>query len=329
MTWTLFNQYAAANGPVLRISQAARAAGLSPRTVRERIRREQWWNPFPDVAVLPGMQIDDVARIAAAVCHARGTTGDADRDVAAATRTTALFLLGIRKSRPRPIDVAIPKARWIRPREEFALTRSPLLRPGDVAEVSGVPTLRGASLARDLAAVRTLRQLRAELIDLRHRGHVRLDDVDRLLTEVPRFPGRANLSAVVTELQAIGRTDSVFEFDVRDRLAHDGILLDRGQVLVPVAALPRLSVDLGIHAIRFGIEVDSFEHHHRPEDLAQDAARRNALARAEDDWRVLHLTWRTFLNGWDAFVDDVRAVITRQSMRLLGLPWPRPEDLRR
>ena len=90
-----------------------------------------------------------------------------------------------------------------------------------------------------------------------------------------------------------------------------------------------MHLDLGIEAIRFGIEADSMAFHSDAAGLQNDADRANLLAQVSDDWRVVHLTWAAMRDRWDETVEVVREVIAAQSQRFLGVPWPRPEDLRR
>jgi very-short-patch-repair endonuclease len=61
--------------------------------------------------------------------------------------------------------------------------------------------------------------------------------------------------------------------------------------------------------IRFGIDTDGFGYHSSREQLVADAQRSNALARADDDWRVLRMTWEDLHAGWAQMLADVREVI--------------------
>ena len=312
----------------------ARASGRSVRSVQWEIERGGWWRPYADVAAPPGVPRSPANRAAAAALHARGRSGDAARDLAAVTGRSALHLYGLTRSGPSRIEVVIPHARRVAPHPSLAVRRSRLLRTDDVTTLPrGIPVVAGAALVRDLAAVRDLRRLRDDTIELLQRGLVDLPAIDALLERSPRFLGATRVRAVLAELQAAGRTDSPFELLTRRRCAAAGIPLDRGQVAVPRLAddgsTRVISLDLGIAAIRFGIECDSFAFHHRTEDLQRDAVRRNHLARVQDDWRVVHLTWRDVHGGWESTATMLRELISAQSWRHLGRSWPRPGDLRR
>src|SRR5690606_2402391 len=103
---------------------------------------------------VPGTPRDGRARALAAALHARGRTGDPERDVAAVTRESALAVLGILRTYPTTTTVAVPSARALAPRARLDVVRSAWLRPDDVIEHAGVPAVTGAALVRHLAAVR-------------------------------------------------------------------------------------------------------------------------------------------------------------------------------
>lgn len=320
-----------AAGGIARVDHLAAVTGLTRRTVRTCAHRSGWWVPYPSVVALPGIEFTGPgARARAAVLHARGRSGDPQRDIAALTRRSALHHLGIARSAPSRVEVVLPITRSVAAQPRLLLTRSRHLRAEELVPVRGVDVLRGDALLRDLAAVRDLQRLRADAISLQHAGYLDVTALRGMYERCGRFPGRGAVARVLRDLEQTGRVDSPLEYDVRARLARDGVPLDQGQVAVPVddALSWPLNVDLGIAAIRFGIEVDSVAHHSAPEDLRRDAERRNRIAMVLDDWRILHVTYDDLAEDrWARFADRVRAVITSQARRYLGVAWPRPEDL--
>jgi len=327
MAWSeLIAMSVAAGGPI-DVRRAAPACGLTARAVRDRARREAWWRPFRHIVAAPGTAIDGTAWAGAAALHARGHSGDPARDVAAITRNSALAVLGIQRSYPTRAEVTIRSERVLAPHPRLLVVRSSLLTPADVRQVDGGPAVVvGPALLRDLAAVRDRAGLRRAAIDLAHAGYVDLDSLPAFLAAHPTFPGRPVLRQVAADLLGAGRTDSPFELEVRERLADDGIPLDRGQV--PLPGPERLHLDLGILAIRFGIELHGFGYHADRQDLDRDAARANAVALLDDGWKVLHATWSVLSEGWDAFSAQVRQAITSQAQRHLGASWPTAAHLR-
>ena len=323
----------AAAGGIARVDELAVATGLSHRTVRSHARRSGWWCPYPSVVALPGLEATGAEGWArAAVLHAHGRTGHLDRDIAALTRRSALHHLGVTRSAPTRVEVVVPVARCLADQPRLALSRSSHLRPEELTRVRGVDVVVGEALIRDLAAVRDPSRLRADAISLQHAGHLDVGALRGMYERCGRFPGRGSVARVLRDLEAAGRVDSPLELDVRARFARAGVPLDRGQVAVAVDdAVPwPLHLDLGIAVIRFGIEVDSMAHHSAPEDLRRDAERRNRIALVTDDWRILHVTYADLSEErWQAMVERARTVITVQSRRYLGVPWPRPSDLRR
>ncbi len=330
---------AAETGGIVRIDHLAAASGVSSRAVIDRITREGWWRPFPGVVALPGVPRDAAGWAAAAALHVVGRRGGTTERLAAVTGLSALALLGVVPSAPTRVEIVVPAARRIAVHRRLNVTRSAWFQPADIARVGGIPMTRGPALLRDLAGRRTTDRLRDDLIELRRRRLVDLADIEAMLARCPRFPGVVALRQVTGELAAAGRTDSTFEYRARRRFAQAGIEFDRGQVAVPLVRIgagrapgrqrsgSALHLDLGIEAIRFGIEADSMAYHSDAAGLQNDADRANLLAQVPDDWRVVHLTWSAMLHRWDATVEVVREVIAAQSQRFLGVPWPRPEDL--
>ena len=338
-----------AEGGIARVDRLAERTGRSPRAVRAMARRHRWWCPYPTVVGLPGIELigpgtragTSPAWARAAVLHAQGRTGVRERDVAALTRRTALHHLGVARSAPSRVEVVIPASRYLVAPPRLTVVRSVHVRPDELVTVDGVAVVGGAALVRDLAAVREIDTLRADAIALRHAGHLDVGDLRGMYERCVSFPGRGVVRRVLEDLEAAGRVDSVLEHEFRTAFAREGITFDRGQVAVPmgsavgppggdagVGAGP-LHLDLGIAAIRFGIEVDSMAHHSSPGDLHRDAERRNRIAEVEDDWRILHAT-HADLGGarWDRLMRRVCAVISAQAQRYLGVPWPRATDLR-
>ena len=316
----------AAGGPV-DVRSVAADAGLTVRSVVRRAEREGWSRPFPGVVAAPGSRMDGRAWAKAATLHATGRRGESERDLAAATRGSALALLGITRSFPTRVEVTVRADRSVRPRPRLDVVRTRLITPADVGERDGVPVVVGPALLRDLAAVRSREALRRTTIDLAKAGLVELDELPDFLAAHPTFPGRPRLRQVAADLLGAGRTDSPFELEVRERLAGEGIGLDRGQV--PLPGSWGIHLDLGILAIRFGIELNSLGFHGHRVDLDRDAARANVIASLDEDWRVLHATWTVLHEGWGRFVEQVREVIAAQSHKHLGVSWPTPTHLRR
>ena len=316
----------AAGGPI-DVRAVAATCGVTPRAILRRATREGWERPFPYVVAVAGTRMDGRAWACAAVLHATGGTGDPARDLAAITRGSALALLGVTRSYPTRSEVVIPAHRVLTPHPRLTVVRSRRLRTEDVAEQDGVPVVVGPALLGDLAAVRDQVGLRRAAIDLAHAGVVDLDALPAFLAAHPPFPGKPRLRQVAADLLGAGRTDSPFEYEVRTRLADEGIPLDRGQV--PLPGPQRLHLDLGILAIRFGIELHGFGFHAHRRDLERDTARANAVALLGDGWKVLHATWSVLGDGWGRFVDDVRQAITSQAQRHLGVAWPTAAHLRR
>lgn len=344
---------AADAGGIVRIDHLAAASGMTTRAVIERITRGGWWRPFPGVVALPGVTQDSAGWAAAAVVHAGGGLRGETGELVAITGLTALALHGALSTAPTRVEIVIPTHRRLREHRRLRVTRSSWLEPADITRLRGIPTTRGPALLRDLAGRRSTERLRSDLIDLCQRRLVEPADIEAMVARCPRFPGVVALRQVTREVAAVGRTDSTFEYRLRRRFARVGIEFDHGQVAVPLDGITAgrapgrgagpsagsggggrrggsaLHLDLGIEAIRFGIEADSVAFHTDAAGLQNDADRANLVAQLPEDWRVLHLTWVAMMQRWDETVEVVREVIAAQSQRFLGVAWPRRQDLRR
>lgn len=325
MGWDEVIRWMTARGGVARLESIAELARCQTRTVRQRAARQGWWWPFPRVVALPG--IDDGPRTwaLAAIAHTggttlgttRGVTDDAGTALAALCGASALQLLGVARAAPTRVAVAVPATRWLAPQPRLRIVRTTAVTTAHVTQHAGVPVLRGAALLRQLSGERNVDRLRADAIDLQRVGYLDIDELGQLLACEPRFPGRRAVATVWRELGGVGRVDSSLEFAARRRFRQAGIEFDRGQVAVPTRAPWPLHVDLGRAALRFGIEVDSLAFHSDRVALERDAARANAIAMADDGWRVLHMTWRDLGEGWTSFLALVQQVLADQASRFV------------
>jgi very-short-patch-repair endonuclease len=331
----LFALSARTGGPV-HLATAAAATGLAVRTLRRHAAEQGWWRPYPGVIAPPGTPKTPWTRARAAAVHL-GAAQDpqllaaleaCDRrpELVGITGWTAAHLRGVHHAAPTRVQVVLPHGRRVEPHRHLDVRVSRSLHSEQIRWEHQVPLVTPARMLQDLAGVCELDRLLALLIDLRRGGEVEIAELERLLATT-RFPGCGVLRAAVEMLASAGRTDSIFELRARRRLTAEHVPLDRGQVAVPTPIGP-IHLDLGLQVIRFGIDTDGFGYHSSREQLVADTQRSNALARADDDWRVLRMTWEDLHAGWAQLLADVREVIAQQSRRHLGLPWPLPQHVR-
>jgi hypothetical protein len=307
-------------GGIARVDTLAERIGRSPRAVRDLARSAGFWEPFPSVLGFPRSRPSARDLALAATVRYAGRTGEPERDLVAVTRRSALALLGLQPAAPSRVELVVPSSRCPRADVRCTILRSHHLDAREVVHRDRVPILAGPALVRDLAGVRTVERLRADIIELRSIGYVDLPSIASMVDACERFVGRGRLRRVLAELSAVGRVDSPLELEVRRRFQTAGIALDGGQVCVPrPAGYPgrwRMHLDLGIAALRFGIEVDSFRYHSSPQALRRDAERANLLAALPEDWRVIHLTWEDLHEGWNDALSLAERVIAAQEARL-------------
>ena len=314
-------------GPV-HVGVGARLLEIPERRIRRATHGAGWRRAHHDVVVPPGTPMSPWGRAAAAIAQLQGPDPAAPA-VCALARWSGAELLGVGPGAPSRVQVLVPAAR--RPRPDAALTvlRARGFTAADVSDHRGLPVACASWLVRSAAAVASVPLLTDLVIDLRQRGHL---DLARLRTQHDgweRYPGRGRVEEVLTRLEEAGRTDAGLELRTRRGLTGAGVPLDRGQVPVVCGDGGTVHLDLGIAVIRFGIDLDSMLAHSSREQLRADVARSNALASVTDDWRVVRGTWEDLDHGWPEFLDLVRRVVSEQSQRYLGRPWPLPGDLRR
>ena len=313
-------------GPV-HVGVAARRLAVPERRIRRIARRDGWWQPHGDVIAPPGTPITSWTRAAAALAQVQGPDPAAPA-LCALGRWSGADLLGVGPGAPSRIQVLVPAER--RPRSDTGPTiiRCRGFGPEAVTSHRGLSVASPSWLVRSAAAVASVPLLTDLVIDLCQQRFLDLAALRAHHAAWARYPGRARVSEVLARLDDAGRTDSSIELRTRERLVRDGVPLDHGQVPVP-CGLVTVHLDLGIEAIRFGIDLDSMLAHSSREQLRADVRRSNALASATDDWRIVRATWEDLDRDWPAFLALVRQVIAEQSRRHLGQPWPCPKDLRR
>jgi hypothetical protein len=325
--WSALFEHCRANGGPVQIRAASAATGVPASAIRSRARREGWWQPHRDVTAPPGTPVDGRRWGLAALARCTGPDPNAPRPVALA-RWSGLAALGIRQTWPTAAQVVVPTTRAPRPGRRLAVVRWGGFDVGrDAEQVDGLRVLRPPGLLRSLAPVADVDVLIEVLIDLVQKRLVTLDQIADDLVEHPLTPGRGRIEQALARLGAAGRTDSPPELQLRERLTAAGIPLDVGQVAVPCVDGVTIHFDLGVAAICFGIDLDSMLAHSHRTQLRSDVRRSNQVTRISADWRVLRATVEDVGASFGAFADLAREVIAAQSLRHLGVPWPRPTDL--
>ncbi len=321
----LFERCAEVGGPV-HVHVAASVSGLTAGTIRARARREGWWQPHRDVVAPPGTSVTPRAWALAAIARLQGPDLDAPRP-AALTRWSGLAAHGVGSTWPTRVQVAVPLDRAPEGGPRLEVVRSRTFELRELTTVAGLATFAAPVLVRHLAAVATPDALSGAIVDLVQQRQTTLEAVDAEHRRWPRYPGRSNLEAALARLGAAGRTDSPLELELRDRLLGAGIPLDTGQVRVPCRDGQAIHLDVGIAAIRFGIDADSMLAHATRTQLRSDVRRSNRLVDLDEDWRVLRATWEDLDRGFTDHLSLVREVVAAQSQRHLGVPWPLAADL--
>jgi hypothetical protein len=262
--------------------------------------REGWARPFRGATVLPGTDLTAATRMAAAVAAIGAPV--------ALTGWSAAYLRGLVRVAPTRIDLTVPNHRAPR-RAGVRVRRTSDWRDDAIVIVNDLPTVSWGWMLADLAAETEVPALVGWAFDGLHEGQLAPTDLAAELTRRGRFPGRGRVGALVDTLTPDG-SESGFEHRVRRRLGRHGLRPDPAQAVVRAAGRER-RIDIPWQAVRVGIECHSFRYHGGREAFEEDSRRRNDLV-VDGDWQILELTWRTFEQRWDPFLDQLRRLLRRR-----------------
>jgi len=274
-----------------------RAFGLPPRRLRAWGRRNGWVAVHDQVLLAPWARpgaFGTRAWIARSAVH----------NPAALFGASALHALGVRSTPPSTIHLVVGHNRTVPVLDDpgIVLHRSRSLRPADVVVRSGLATTTPARTIADLAAVRPLTALRADVLACMQRGQLRREELITYLGQHPRFAGRPTLRTIVEELRD-QQADSSFEWACRRLLRDYGLRpypapfpwqSHSGRVLHLDVAFPTQWLHLDVIG----------EQYHGPDVAQKDRARWNALD--QGGWRTVWVDARAMRNP-RALVADVRA----------------------
>lgn len=342
-------------GGVAHLDEFARIDHRTPRAIREHLGREGWRSPYPNVFVLPGLPFDHLVWAQAAYLHV--VRSPFQPRPAAVSGVSALALAGLTRVAPTAVQLVAGPSVSQRRSQRLVVRRvtwldgpaarsplRPLVGTDQLVPAGGSPSspgrwpraaavtaawhgaarvVSGPALLRSLVPLRGPEVLIGDAIDLIRIGNLDLGALRAHLDLHPVFPGRRMLEHVLVTLAPVGRVDSVFELSARTAFRDVGITFDPGQVRVPTTGGSVQHLDLGVRSLRFGIELDSWRHHHQRADLERDARRANLRARLDEDWRVVHLTWSALHDDWSRTVRLVEDVMIEQARRFGAdlSPW--------
>lgn len=282
---------------------AARHLGpstMAPSTFHDWRQREEFERPHHGVTLLPGFPATAEQRLAAAVA------GIGDR--CAVTGWSAAYLYGLRASAPSTTDLLAPHGVSHRHHSGVRVVETTVFDDEEVGRVDGIPVVSGARMLADLARDAHLSTLTELAIDLRRKGRLGASDIEREIAKRRRFPGRGRLRALADQLRE-DDSDSGFEHRTRDRLTRRGTPPDNGQLEVVVAGRRR-RIDLPYASAGVGVECIGLAFHGR-DAFDRDADRRNDFAE-DGRWRLLELTWTTFLLDWERFCTRLDRLLGRR-----------------
>lgn len=283
----------------------ARAAGVTPQSLRRAGARLGFQRPHRGVLALAGTADTAEARITAALLTVEPPV--------LASHWTAAWLHGLVPTLPSTIHVLVPHGRRARVRDNVQVHRTRTGLPHHAGVVRGIATTSGARTLGDLAGEASTSRLRAWAIDLNHRGDASWPEILAVAEELGRVPGIGRLRRVVSETSGES-PESILDYALRRRLRGSGLQPDPAAVHIGIGPGSML-VDIAWSQYKVGIDADSLTYHGDRASLQRDIRRHNRTRPSE---------WIVFRAGW-AEVDDDDAweellLVVRAALRGRGAP---------
>jgi very-short-patch-repair endonuclease len=278
----------------------ARAAGLTPRQIRHRVRTGRWTEVRPGIYLLGGVGFGPMQRLLGATWATRGC----------ASHLSAAWLHGLVERPPLRPEVTSARTESAH-RAGIRLHRTDDLEAVDVVRCRGVVVTGVARTCIDLGDRMTADQLERVVDRALHRGLTQVDPLVERFWGLARRgrPGIATARQVLTRLDpAIPPTESDLETMLCEVLRRRGLPMPVRQHEVVVGGR-RVRLDLAYPELRVAIEGDGFAFHGSRLAFEADRERQNALVVA--GWVVLRFTWRQICNRPDWVADQVATTLAQ------------------
>ncbi|GAA2540007.1 type IV toxin-antitoxin system AbiEi family antitoxin domain-containing protein [Pseudonocardia hydrocarbonoxydans] len=254
---------------VLTTAQAV-DAGISARTVRRRVQRQEWEVLHPGVYLAGGYRLTDEARVRAAWLWAGSS--------ALVSGPAAAYWHRMLDRAPDEIEVTVPRHRHLRPQPGVVLRRR------DLSPVDRVEDRHLVLTAEPLTALETATGPLggSVFLDRALQRHVRFAALHRAYCRNLDRHGSSRARQLITA--SADRADSAAERLLVTILRDAGI---GGWVLGHPFGPWR--IDLAFPARRVAVEVDGWAWHVDAERFRDDRRKGNAITRA--GWSLLRYTW--------------------------------------
>lgn len=260
---------------------AFEALGVPRRTAARLVRLGVLRRPTNGVFVLVGTPATLLQR-AAVICAAHPT--------GFVTGPTAGMIAGLRRM-PRSAQLHFSLRHGINPETAAGvwIRQTTKTLPSDRRpRCDGITVASWSRLAFDLAADLGRLDHLSVVHQLLERGDVTVEELHAIGKRLcqPARRGSRRFAQTLEQLGGDAPVDSHVELELLDALRRRGLPVD---TQVPVAAtFGVLHLDLGIAAVRWGVELDIHPEHRSKEGLHRDAGRRWQTNSA--DWQVEQVT---------------------------------------
>lgn len=272
-------------------------AGMTPRRLRARARRESWEELHPGSAWLaPGSRRTAVRELSAATLVTGG----------AASRFSLLRLHGLIEVWPPRPQVLVPYARVGTRVPGIDVRRSRTLRPHHLSEAKGIGATTVERSLADAAPTLSWQALRNLLIDAEQAGMATVDSFRRLRSELPRgVPGLRTMDRALQDLSN-SRSDSLFEHEVRTGLRRAGMTVHPEPFPFRCRDGRLVHLDIAIPDAWVAVECDGRAYHSDRRAFTVDRTRWTQIGL---DWRLVWVTWDRWTGDPAAVIEDVRRAV--------------------
>ncbi len=281
--------------------EQALAAGISERTVQDRVTRGRYERIYPGVFGYPGSEQSWRREVVAAVLSSP--------EPSAASHGTAAFLWGLTSHTPATIEVIAQRHRRVH-RHPFIVHESKDFRVSDIVDVDRIPVTSTVRTVVDLGASAPPWLVEKCLDTALRKKLCSVWDVRCFIARVAR-PGRAGVGTIrpLVEERLTWQvlTESDLEDAFRSLVAAAPIPMPDPQYVVcdgEGIEVGRFDFAYPLHSVL--IELDSESFHMDPVSFQRDREKQN---RAHGlGWTVYRFTWRQIVDRPEFVLETLAAV---------------------
>ena len=281
--------------------QQAAELSIPARAIQRLARSEQITRLHKGVYQAPGASFTNLLKASAAILAVPDGALLAGRTAAAVWELVPRF--------PHVVEVVHRTGSSGGRHKNVHQRRSSTLAIHDRAMKRRLPVTSPARTIADLAQSLEHRQLLDAAARALRSNRVSIEELREVLGRYGRAAGAGSLRRVIKELEVVGRTDSLFERDVRSVLIDDGFKPVPGTFPLRQADELIAVLDIAFPDQRVCIECDGRHWHSLPSDFSADRDRWSRITAA--GWSIVYVTYSRFRADSRYFLPQLDAALAR------------------